>query len=426
MASPISKLPLNELYARKITPSVEVAIHKLENFSKISPTYCESVCRLKCKNPKGVALINDDELDILIIQDHGALKGKYDRSDNAQEIIQKNIIEFICQKAGFQGLRYRITNLLKCAPKEIDFPKGKSPSVTVLSKCKPYLLDEIARSKPKLIISLSTAVTKALGFKKHSNTANRGEIVNGNVLITLHPRVLCMIRQNASGKLWGNDYFNIIKRDFEKAAAIVRGTLVIRPLEEAVEAQRKNIRICRTIDDVSKVVDIIQNLPEGTIVSVDTETNSLDGMSEGAKLLTIQFGWRDPTTKTYVAAVVPLWHRLNTMFNPALAWKLVVPILISPGIPKVLHNMKFDILFVYHTTGVRMEGVEFDTMLMLHALDSGIQGCLSLKTAIWDWCPDLNLGGYEELLPKLTKVKKAKPPGETEDSDEDEENSDDE
>jgi uracil-DNA glycosylase family 4 len=195
-------------------------------------------------------LLDDRPLDILIIQDHAAPKGKYDRSDNGQEIIQKSILEFLCQKAGFQGLNYRITSLLKCVPKELDFPKGKAPSVTVLSKCKPYLLAEIERTKPKMIISLSTAVTKALGLKKHSNTGNRGEIVDGKVLITLHPKVLCMIRQNASGKLWGNDYFNIIKRDFEKAAAIVRGTLIIRPLEEGVNAQRKQIKIARTIDDV--------------------------------------------------------------------------------------------------------------------------------------------------------------------------------
>jgi hypothetical protein len=296
--------------------------------------------------------------------------------------------------------------------------------VTVLSKCKPYLLAEIERSKPKMIISLSTAVTKALGLKKHSNTGNRGEIVNGNILITLHPKVLCMIRQNASGKLWGNDYFNIIKRDFEKAANIVRGKLIIKPLEEGVNAQRKQIKITRTLDDVELVRDTIMALPEGTIVSVDTETNSLDGLSEGAKLLTIQFGWRDPKTKQYVAAVIPLWHRANDMYSPNEAWKTLVPILVSAEIPKVLHNMKFDILFIFHTTGVRLEGVEFDTMLMLHALDSGIQGCLSLKTAIWDWCPDLNLGGYEELLPKLTKVKKVKP-GETPgDDDEDEEEDD--
>ncbi len=420
MASPISKLPLNELYERKITPSVEAAIHKLEDFSKISPDYCQKVCKLKCKSPKGVVLIDDRPLDILIIQDHAAPKGKYDRNDNGQEVIQKNIVEFLCQKAGFQGLNYRITSLLKCMPKELDFPRGKSPSVTVLSKCKPYLLSEIERSKPKLIISLSTAVTKALGLKKHSNTGNRGEIVNGNVLITLHPKVLCMIRQNASGKLWGNDYFNIIKRDFEKAANIVRGKLIIKPLEEGVEAQRKNIKIARTIQDVELIRDTIMNLPQGTIVSVDTETNSLDGLSEGAKLLTIQFGWRDPKTKTYLAAVIPLWHKANSMYNANDAWKALIPILVSAEIPKVLHNRKFDELFIYFTTGIRLEGVEFDTMLMLHALDSGIQGCLSLKTAIWDWCPDLNLGGYEELLPKLTKVKKIKPGEEGTDEDEEE------
>lgn len=425
MASPISKLPLNELYLRKITPSVEVAIHKLENFSKLSPDYCTAVCRLKCKSPKGVVLIDDTQLDILIIQDHAAPKGKYDRNENGQEVIQKNIIEFLCQKAGFQGLKYRVTSLLKCVPKELDFPKGKSPSVTVLSKCKPYLLDEIARSKPKMIISLSTAVTKALGLKKHSNTGNRGEIVNGNILITLHPKVLCMIRQNASGKLWGNDYFNVIKRDFEKAANIVRGKLIIKPLQEGVDAQRKNIRIARTIDDVTDIANTIMSLSEGTMISVDTETNSLDGLSEGAKLLTIQFGWRHPLTKQYVAAVIPLWHRANDMYNANEAWKILVPILVSSEIPKVLHNMKFDILFIYHTMGVRLEGVEFDTMLMLHALDSGIQGCYSLKTAIADWAPDLNISGYEDLLPKLTKKKKVKAEGELSEEDEEEDVSED-
>lgn len=425
MASPISKLPLNELYERKITPSVEVAIHKLENFSKISPSYCDKVCRLKCKGTEGVRMLPSEQLDILIIQDHAAPKGKYDRTEMASEIVQRNIIEFICQQAGFQGLRYRITNLLKCFPKFVDLPKGKSPSVTVLSKCKPYLLNEIERTNPKVIISLSTAVTKALGYKKHSNTGNRGEFVDGRVLITLHPKVLCMIRQNASGKLWGNDYFNIIKNDFKKAAAVVRGELMLTSLEMGINAQRPFIKVCRSLDDIRVVVDTICNLPEGKVISVDTETNGLDGLADGAKLITIQFGWKDLITKRYVAAVIPLWHRANTMYNPNEAWKLLTPILLSEDIPKVLHNAKFDVLFTYYTTGIRMAGVVFDTMLMLHALDSGIQGCLSLKTAIWDHCPDLNLGGYEDLLPKLTKVKKIKPGEGGEDEDEEEEDGDD-
>jgi uracil-DNA glycosylase family 4 len=401
-------LPLNELYAKKITKSVEVAIQSKEDFSKISTDYCSTICKLKCKQPSKVRLVGSEEIDILIIQDHSAPKGKYDRTDNGQEVIQRGIIEFICEKAGFNGLKYRITNLLKCAPTEIDFPKGKPPSITVLSKCKPYLLDEIRRSKPKIIISLSTAVTKALGYTKHSNTNNRGEVVD-NVLITLHPRVLSMIRQNASGAMWGNDYFNIIKKDFEKAARIARKQLTIGDLGEAIERQRKNIMVCRSLDDVRSVVDTIVNLPDGYLVSVDTETTGLDPMSDTAKLLCIQFGWKNPQG-TYVAAVIPLWHRENKMYNASPAWQMLSPILMSKGIKKILHNAKFDILYIYHTTGIRMEGVEFDTMLMMHALDSGIQGCLSLKTAVWDLCPDLGIGGYETLLPPLTKVKSIEDP----------------
>jgi hypothetical protein len=402
MASKINALPLNELYSKKITASVEAAIHAKEDFSKISKDYCTHVCQLKCKKPERVLLLTKP-VDILIIQDHAMPKGKYDRTDDQSEKVQQNIIEFICEKAGFQGLTYRLVNLLKCAPNEQDFPKGKAPTAVKLYKCKPYLLAEIERCKPKVIISLSTAVTKALGFKKHSNTGNRGEIVNGNVIITLHPRVLSMIRQNASGAMWGNDYFEVIRRDFEKAARIARGEITIIPLEKGIEKQKKNIKICQNLEDVRQVVETIMSLPDGYLISCDTETTGLDPMAEDAKLLCIQFGWKDEKSGEYVAAVIPLWHRLNTRYNPGLAWKLVIPILLSPNILKVLHNGKFDILYIYHTTGVRMEGFEMDTMLLLHAKDSGTQGCMSLKTAMWDYCLELGISGYEDLLPKLTK-----------------------
>jgi uracil-DNA glycosylase family 4 len=410
-------LPLTELYEKKITSSVEAAIQSKEDFSKISPKYCSTVCRLKCKTPNRVILIKEEKtpIDILIVQDHAMPRGKYDKNDLSSEIQQRKILEFICSKAGFNGLNYRITNLLKCLPSEQDFPKGKAPTSTVLQKCKPYLLEEIKQSKPKVIISLSTAVTKALGLTKHSNTGNRGEIHN-NIVITLHPRVLSMIRQNASGAMWGNDYFEIIRRDFEKAAKIVRGELKPKNVLEAVQEQRKNILVCRSMNDVKNVVQTILELPEGYLISVDTETTGLDGMAPDARLLCIQFGWKN-SQGTYVSAVIPLWHKDNTYYNANEAWKLIAPILLSEKILKILHNAKFDILYIYHTTGIRLRGLEFDSMLMLHALDSGTQGCLSLKDTTWDLFPEMGIGGYENLLPKLTKVK--------EENEEDDEQTDD-
>lgn len=406
--SKIGSLPLNELYQRKITPSVEVAILQKEDFSKIAPNYCEAVCKLKCKTPEKVRLING-QVDILIVQDHAAPNGKFDRREGAQEQTQRSIVDFVCKQAGFQGLTYRLVSLLKCAPTEADFPKGKAPTSTTISKCKPYLYEEITRSNPKVIISLSTAVTKVLGHKKHSNTGNRGEIVNGNTVITLHPRVLSMIRQNASGKMWSANYMEVIVNDFRKAAAIARGELVVKPLLVGLDEQRKNIMVCRSLKDVQDMVDLIGSLPENAVISFDTETTGLSGLDENAKLLCIQFGFRDPVTKKIVAYVVPLWHRDNSMYNPNIAWKLVIPLLVSPNIKKVGHNVKFDILYIYFSTGVRCQGVEFDTMLMSHALDSGKQGCYSLKAAPWDWLPQLGIGGYEDLLPPLTKVKKEEP-----------------
>lgn len=400
----VSLLPLHELYGRpKITPSVEAAIQAKEDFSKISPDYCQHVCRLKCKSPQQVQLLNT-EVDVLIVQDHMAPRGKFDRTEDGQEQTQRAIIDFICRQAGFNGLRYRLVSMLKCKPSEDDFPRGKAPTATVLQKCKPYLLAEIERCKPKVIISLSTAVTKALGLKKHSNTGNRGEIVD-NVVITLHPRVLSMIRQNASGKMWGVDYFRVIVRDFAKAARIARGQLVIPNLTEAIEFYVRNrIRFARNIEDVRDILGRINALPEKAVISFDLETTGLDPLAVDAKILTIQFGWRDPETKNIVAAVIPLWHRENNLFNPDEAWKLVEPLLLSSR-SKVGHNSKFDILYTYWTTGCRVRNVDFDTLLILHDLDSGAQGCYGLKVAVWDWLAELGIAGYEGLLPKLTKAK---------------------
>jgi uracil-DNA glycosylase family 4 len=401
----VSQLPLNELYARpKITASVEAAIRAKEDFSKRADSYCEKVCKLKCKQ-KTVSLLNTP-VDILIVQDHMAPNGKFDRRDGQQEQTMQNIITYIAKQAGLTNLTFRITSLLKCKPTEQDFPRGKAPTTTVLRKCTPYLLAEIAACKPKVIISLSTAVTKALGLAKHSNTGNRGDIVQseyGPVVVTIHPRALTMIRQNASGAFWGADFFNVIRRDFIKAARVAKGELSPMNLMDSIERVKANIRIARSIDDVRDILRTIDALPEAALVSFDTETTGLDGMADGAKVLCIQFGWRDPATKQIVAAVIPLWHRENTMYEAQDAWDLVVPLLVGPR-GKIAHNGKFDILYIYHTTGVRVRNLKFDTMLVLHSIDSGVQGCYGLKTAVTDYLPETGLSGYEGLLPKLTKI----------------------
>jgi DNA polymerase I-like protein with 3'-5' exonuclease and polymerase domains len=152
------------------------------------------------------------------------------------------------------------------------------------------------------------------------------------------------------------------------------------------------------------MISKLNSLSDNAVISADTETTSLNGMSKDARILTFQFGFRDPNDGLIKAFVIPLWHIKNTMYDPNEAWKLLAPLLTGPR-KKCFQNGKFDILYCYHTTGIRIRNVVFDTMFNEHALDSGKQGCLGLKAITWDRLPHTGLGGYESLLPKLLKNK---------------------
>lgn len=402
-------LPLKELYERpRITGAVEEAIIQKEDFSKIQPMYCQTICKLKCKqyNDLEVVKLQEKPVDVLIIQDHLALPDtKYGKTSFRIEHVNQTIIRGIISKTFEKTTSYKISNLLKCGVTEQDMVKGKAPSASVLLKCKPYLLSEIERYKPKVIISLTTTVTKALGLKK-ANTSNRGEIhylESGiPVVITLHPKLTTMIRQNASGAMWGPDYWGVILRDFQKARSLLDKRLRPKGLDHGLSNAKQRIFICTSIEAVKRAANELLKMGNTQTLSFDTETTGLDPWAPDAKLLTIQFGFKAPDG-IYASIVVPLWHRKNKQYDAAEAWKMMEPILTSPNIKKVGHNAKFDILYIYATTGCRVQGLAYDTMLVLHNINSGIQGNYGLKMAVWDWIPETDLGGYEERLPKLSK-----------------------
>ncbi len=109
----------------------------------------------------------------------------------------------------------------------------------------------------------------------------------------------------------------------------------------------------------------IENLSQAKLISVDTETDSLDYMS--ANLVGISFALENGE-----AAYLPL--RLNYLgapktldFDTAL-FKLK-PILENPNIQKVGQNFKYD-LSIFARHGINVQGVAFDTMLESYVTDS--------------------------------------------------------
>lgn len=401
MSSRLKDMALEDLYNRpKITKQTLEAIQIKEDFSSIQPKYCDAACLLPCNNRETVKVQNF-KADVVILQSHSAIPDRWKESWKIEKTNQ-GIIRHLANKHFSSGIRHRVVNTLKCDVDKSNL-KGKAAlTQTQVLRCSPYALHEIKHSGARVVISTTTEATKALGLSDKSNYNNRGEIhisptLGIPVVITLHPKVTTMIRQTARGQMWGPDYFGVIDRDFAKAADLLSGKLRLKNLETAVAMAKKDIVVCKTLREVKKWCNHIANLPANTVISWDLETSSLDPWAEGAKILTTQYGFRDPDTGRVKAIVVPLWHVSNKFFNPTEAWEYNIGI-IERGPMKVGHNIKFDIKYTAVTQGVRAGNVAFDTQLLLHDINSGVLGNYGLKRAVWDFLTESGLGGYEDLL----------------------------
>lgn len=410
----IQDMDLDQLYAQeKMTTAVTKAIQAKEDFSEIRPRYCEKVCKLPCsmKRPL-IADLNTDRADVVIIQDHRAGPDGWKTAGQVNQLHAQQIAS-MARLAFGKDVHFKVLNLIKCPNLEAE--DRVKLTYTQMAPCSVYLMEEIRRTRPKAIVSMSTEVTKALGLAKKSNYKNRGEFYHTELdglppiptVLTLHAKVLNMLRQNASGQMYGSDYTGVIINDLTKIRRILDGQITVGGLRENLERIiADQVFVCTTLDHVRDTMEDILRLPPNQVISWDLESTGLDPWAEDARILTSQFGYRRPDGKVQ-AIVVPLWHKDQRFFKPEEAWEYVKAVLLSER-AKVGHNVKFDIKYCAVTTGVRVRGRIFDTMYMIHSLNSGIQGNYGLKAAMWDHVPHLGIGGYEELLDETLDADKIK------------------
>lgn len=408
-----AKASLQECYARirelgKTTPSVVKRIVELEDFSSYSRDYVAEVCR----TPKTIFPLQPmltDQVDVLVLQNHIPFPEKWKRGVELDYMHKRQFDNMMPS-----DITWEVTSLVKFAPALFNHPKTNKVqnkfTATQMKGWMPYLLEEIERVKPKVIVATSTEIVKLLGLQM-SNTNNRGEVhisplLGIPVVITLHPKVLNMIRQTSSGGMWGDDYYSVIRRDLWKASDLVNGRLILKDLHESIESAVENdITVCTSIEDVECWTDFLLSLPANQFTSWDLETNSLDpwyrginrfGEPDHARILTSQVGYRRKDGTVH-SIVIPLWHRDNDYYDADEAFEIHKKYLLRDSC-KVGHNITFDICFAAAAHGVRLVGTILDTMLALHSIDSGIKGCYGLKAAVWDHLLPSGLGGYEDLL----------------------------
>jgi DNA polymerase-1 len=111
--------------------------------------------------------------------------------------------------------------------------------------------------------------------------------------------------------------------------------------------------------DLDKLIKILN---EKSIISVDTETSSLNPIE--AELVGISFSYA-PNEAYYI----PIAHKNIKSLKKELVLKKVKSILEDPSIKKVGQNMKYD-LIIFRNNGINVESLE-DTMLLSYTLDAG-------------------------------------------------------
>ena len=107
---------------------------------------------------------------------------------------------------------------------------------------------------------------------------------------------------------------------------------------------------------------LIIDLNKKSVISVDTETSSLD--PQVAELIGISLSYAEN-----ISFYIPVGHKNIKSLNRDFVVKKIKPILEDPSIKKVGQNIKYDFI-ILKKYGVELNSIE-DTMLLSYTLDAG-------------------------------------------------------
>lgn len=276
------------------------------------------------------------------------------------------------EQIGVKREQCYITNAVKCKA-----PNNKVPAAAV-SACRPLLLDELRHVPPGVpIIALGQTARNALlpELKNEGVMAGRGwHDWNGrNVFATVHP-AYCVYNPSE---------FPLLSKDLARA---------IRGRHPPIEAP---FEVVHTLQQLRELFLTVRELPEGTRVAIDLETDQVDYQRD--RVLCIGLMW-EGASRAFIITDEVLYvdaHEMDTSTWSNDVWKRYFShpryqngTFHRPSSPAVAvlndifglehlswggHNYKFDMRFLYHM-GVTNVRCDWDTILMHYALDERRMG----------------------------------------------------
>ncbi len=326
-------------------------------------------------------------------------------------LVRENI-EAAAREAGIDPADIRYVAMTRCAnttPKKIEYK-------TRGQWCRAYLVRDLAKYKPRVIIPVGTSVLGRLSHK--SNAGDWGGRIltyrgwpddwltdkqydEGSPFTGPRPADgdnTIMVPIQAPWLVWAAQNPNDVAR-WRKH--IKRAVELARDGATAMSYDRPWFHIATDVDDI---VARLREIPDAARVAHDLETKGLFPFARDAGIVFAMFRWKDadgmpralgfpwlydgsPITAADAARIVPEWHRV--LYQCRI----------------VGHNVSFDLIHIYAlvpgTDLVKLtNGLDGDTRHMLYAWRQTKES-LGLELIAYDWCPDM--AGYEEAFELLKR-----------------------
>lgn len=267
----------------------------------------------------------------------------------------------LLETAGLSRDNVYVTNSCKC-----HTPNDRGPTPDELSACRPWLLMEIARIRPKVIVPMGGPATKNILGDVDL------EAVHGIPFEVTFPELqfTCLVvpSYHPAAGLRNSDYVLKATTDFASVAAVLRGRLAPVHFRDPF-ANGEHYQILNTPEEVEEA---LAHHPR--FVAIDTET-----LDWNYTPFCVQFS-SAPGSGFMILA------------NNAKSLAILASFVAQPGITTVIHNSLFD-LFVLEKLGIVPAKIH-DTMIMAYLLQTEPLGLKALSFRLWG----MRMKEYEEMV----------------------------
>jgi len=280
------------------------------------------------------------------------------------------LLDQYLREAGVDRKEVYVTNVCKCRP-----PGNRTPTPKEMEACKPHLLREIMKVKPKRILLLgASAVRGVTGERVLKNVRGKWITQDGiKIMSTYHPAAI--LRNPGWGVSLSSDINKFVKDS------------------EEINIDQVPFTFCRTRKDLE---GFINDAKKAVLHSYDIET--VPGTSK-VICHSSTFEFKDGSTRSYF---IPLYHPESPFRKK---WEQVIRFITKVlegeepfNAITIAQNGKFDDKHHLINTGIRPR-LDFDTMLASHLLDENSPHDLGYLATTW-----LGVPSWKEDVDKMNLI----------------------